>query len=148
LLPPSRHVIWLDNLFTTVRLLERLREDGIGGAGTVRTIKTSREKTEESRRRKHRGNLSESSQSTLKIEINTQKTVGQLAWKDNNVVLFATTVGDLQKTVIRLRKRPSKTQTSAIKTRRMFRDYIRKKLSIPKLVDLYNHYMNLINYFN
>ena len=43
LYPPGKHVIWLDNLFTSVKLLTRLRELGIGGAGTVRTTKTKRE---------------------------------------------------------------------------------------------------------
>ena len=44
LLPPGRHVIWMDNLFTTIKLLERLRREGVGRAGTVRTTKTPREK--------------------------------------------------------------------------------------------------------
>ena len=43
LYPPGKHVVWLDNLFTSVKLLTRLRELGIGGAGTVRTTKTKRE---------------------------------------------------------------------------------------------------------
>jgi hypothetical protein len=42
LLPPSKHVVWLDNLFTSVRLLQRLRELGISGAGIVRLIKIKR----------------------------------------------------------------------------------------------------------
>ncbi|KAF2188860.1 hypothetical protein K469DRAFT_564500 [Zopfia rhizophila CBS 207.26] len=50
--------------------------------------------------------------------------------------------------VIQLRKQPSKTQTGAMKTRRMFGDCIRKELPIPKLVDLYNHYINSINRFD
>ena len=41
------HTVWLDNLFTSARLLEVLRELGIGGAGTVRTTKTKREEKEE-----------------------------------------------------------------------------------------------------
>src|ERR1700722_2520757 len=39
---PGRHVVWLDNLFTSAKLLARLRELGIGGAGTVQTSKTKR----------------------------------------------------------------------------------------------------------
>ena len=35
----------MDNLFTTVKLLERLRAARVGGAGTVRTSKTPREVT-------------------------------------------------------------------------------------------------------
>ena len=40
------HTVWLDNLFTSARLLKRLRDLGIGGAGTVRTTKTQREEKE------------------------------------------------------------------------------------------------------
>ena len=40
---PGRHIIWLNNLFTSVKLLARLRELRIRGAGTVRTSKTKRE---------------------------------------------------------------------------------------------------------
>jgi hypothetical protein len=43
LYPPGKHVVWLDNLFTSVKLFERLRELGIGAAGTARTTKTRRE---------------------------------------------------------------------------------------------------------
>ena len=38
LLQPGMHIIWLDNLFTKIRLLEELREVGIGAAGTVRPL--------------------------------------------------------------------------------------------------------------
>jgi len=43
LYPPGKHVVWLDNLFSSVKLFERLRELGIGAAGTVRTTRTRRE---------------------------------------------------------------------------------------------------------
>jgi hypothetical protein len=40
------HIVWLDNLFTTSRLLSHLRDQGIGAAGTVRTANTRREMME------------------------------------------------------------------------------------------------------
>lgn len=43
------HIVWLDNLFTSARLLTTLKAEGFGGAGTVRTSKTAREEIEESR---------------------------------------------------------------------------------------------------
>lgn len=51
------HTVWLDNLFTSARLLKRLRDFGIGGAGTVRTTKTKREEkeTRDMARAKERG---------------------------------------------------------------------------------------------
>ena len=36
LLKPNMHILWLDNLFTKIRLLEELRRANIGAAGTVR----------------------------------------------------------------------------------------------------------------
>lgn len=42
------HIVWLDNLFTDNRLLERLRDvNGAGAAGTVRAFNTRREVIEE-----------------------------------------------------------------------------------------------------
>ena len=49
--------------------------------------------------------------------VSKNKTVAQMAWRDNNIVLFATTTGDPTATVIRPRKRPSKSRTGAVKTR-------------------------------
>ena len=43
----NKHIVWLDNLFTSARLLTVLRELGFGGAGTVRTTKTKRDELEE-----------------------------------------------------------------------------------------------------
>ena len=40
---PGKHIVWLDNLFISVKLLIRLRGLSIGGVGTVRTTKTKRE---------------------------------------------------------------------------------------------------------
>lgn len=39
----SRHIVWLDNLFTSVRLLATLHEEGFGAAGTVRTTQSKAE---------------------------------------------------------------------------------------------------------
>jgi hypothetical protein len=46
-MPPDKHVVWLDNLFTSCRLLSKLREEGIGGAGTVKTSKSKDELMDE-----------------------------------------------------------------------------------------------------
>ena len=40
------HIIWLDNLFTSARLLSQLDIEGFGATGTVRTTSTSREELE------------------------------------------------------------------------------------------------------
>jgi len=43
----SRFIVWLDNLFTSVKLLSQLKKLGVGAAGTVRTTNTKRELLEQ-----------------------------------------------------------------------------------------------------
>jgi hypothetical protein len=42
-LEPGKHIVWMDNLFTSIQLFTVLRLLGIGAAGTVRTTTTKRE---------------------------------------------------------------------------------------------------------
>lgn len=42
-----KYIVWIDNLFTSARLMTTLRSENIGAAGTVRMGKTQREKNEE-----------------------------------------------------------------------------------------------------
>ena len=46
LYPPYKYIVWLNNLFTSVRLLQRLQAEGIGAAGTIRTVRTKRKEQE------------------------------------------------------------------------------------------------------
>ncbi|KAF2185569.1 hypothetical protein K469DRAFT_778578, partial [Zopfia rhizophila CBS 207.26] len=85
---------------------------------------------------------------TTYYKASKNKTIGQFAWRDNNIVLFASSIGNLAATVIRKRNRPSKTRTGAVKTRKVFRDAISKDLPIPELIDLYNHFMNAVDRFD
>lgn len=70
------------------------------------------------------------------------------AWRDNNVVLFATTVGNLGQTVTRDRRRPAASRTGASQTRKLFGNNIRLPLNIPKLIDDYNHFMGAVDQFD
>lgn len=186
LLQPHRHVIWLDNLFTTLPLLERLRADGIGAAGTVRTSKTPREIHEDSTHKTPSQASSQlssllptppSSQQALqpskklfesfstelikckpwrdalpwgfiRYDVSRTGLVGMFAWRDSNVVLFATTVGNLGETVSRNRRRPAPTRTGASQTRKVFGSKVRMELHIPKLIDDYNHFMGAVDQFD
>ena len=47
LYPPNKHMVWLNNLFTSIKLLSWLWEVGISALGTVRTTKTKQEEQEE-----------------------------------------------------------------------------------------------------
>jgi hypothetical protein len=130
----NKHIVWLDNLFTSARLLSTLREQGFGAAGTVRSSKSKAEllaedpvlATDESQAgEQHQLSQSRSSQSqkprrSLQKEQNrgldssllelkndyggqipwgklygclsADRKVLQFAWKDQNVVLFMSTV--------------------------------------------------------
>ena len=100
----NNHIIWLDNLFMFTSLLTVLKKEGFAGAGTVRTTKTEREEQKD-QAQKEQGRGLDRSLAVLKLRHNTQllwenlyaklsrdKEVLQLAWKDQNVVLFMTTV--------------------------------------------------------
>ena len=81
---PNKHVVWLDNLFTSARLLSILRDLGFGAAGTVRVTKTKRDEYEEKhgteaqqqQKEKNRGLIT--FLSDLKLEYGAQLEWGQL----------------------------------------------------------------------
>ena len=157
----NKHVVWLDNLFTSARLLSVLRELGFGAAGTVRVTKTKRDEYEEKhgtkaqKQQKEKNRGLDTSLSDLKLEygaqlewgqlygvISADKRVAQFAWKDQQVVLFMSTIHDGKQQVERLRRRPALTSTNARTSRAPFGNLAVKKLPIPDFIDLYNHFMN------
>lgn len=128
----QQHVVWLDNLFTSARLLSVLKEEVFGAAGTVPTTKTRQEIIEEtSGTTAEKNNIKEVNRgldpalSALKMEHNMQLEWGKLyaclsadgsvlqfAWKDQNVVLFMSTVSNGKREILRARRRPARTATS------------------------------------
>ena len=121
LYPPKKHVIWLNNLFTSVKLLTRLRGLGIGAAGTVRTTKTQREEqgdlkgnikvaTTTKEKKKKKKVLAKQINQTLTelklthaaqipwgelyAEVSKDGQVMEFTWKDANIMLFMSTVDD------------------------------------------------------
>ena len=199
---PNNHIVWVDNLFSSVKLFERLRQEGIGAGGTVRTVRTKRERYLDKKAAKRQSGAVESTQDlsqdlsqnstqdltqeqakdqdspkellssktkeqfsqklmNIKLyhtdklkwgelywDISKNKTVLQAAWKDAQVVLFASTVVKPESYVDRMRKRPAKTATNAACTRAVFGNLAIKLLSIPDFIDLYNHYMNGVDRFD
>ena len=77
--------------------------------------------------------------------LSSDEKVLQLAWKDNQIILFITTLVDASTTVSRLRKRPNK-KDKWIK--QAFRDQLFKRLKIPDFIDMYNHLMNGVDQAN
>ena len=157
----AMHIIWMDNLFTSAKLLAQLKQEGFGAAGTVRTTKTAREEVEEKHGTKRQKQLKEVDRgldrtlSDLKLKHGGQLTWGQLfgqlskdgevtelAWKDQNVVLFMTTVATGKESVLVERRRPAATAPNARTSRTIFGDEVTKDLWIPQFIDAYNHFMN------
>ena len=134
------HVVWLDNLFTTQRLLSFLRDRGIGAAGTARTNSNIDYRL---------AKLKELSSTVDKIPwgqlycaVSEDEKVIEFGWKDHGLVLFMSTVSDGKGMVNRRRRRPRTTATSAKATRAVFGDRVVIILPIPDFIDLYNHCMN------
>ena len=89
ILPPNKHIIWLDNLFTSIPLLEELREWGIGAAGTVRPTeyKTPREKDAEKKQAKIKveSPIEEPlTQLPISTPIEQAETAEEVIWLDKN----------------------------------------------------------------
>jgi hypothetical protein len=145
-IPGFQYVVWLDNLFTSTNLLNYLRTLGYGATGTCRTNSGICQdfvdkKTKDSK-------VDNISWGSTFQEPTTNNHIVQTAWKDNALVLLMSTIheaSDPQNTVIRLRKRPKSTSTSAKTARKPFGDRPTKKLPIPKLIDDYNHNMNAVD---
>ena len=157
------HIIWLDNLFTSASLLTELKKEGFGGAGTVHIAKTAREEDEaivgttkqRQRAKKEQNRGLDRCLSELKLRhslqipwgeeyamVSADGEVFQVAWKDQAIVLFISTVSDSTKRIVRQRRRPAKTATNARTSRMVFGDAVVKNLAIPDYIDMYNHFMN------
>ena len=157
----NAHIIWLENLFTSARLLTELKNLGFGGAGTVRTTKTAREDIEEAHVTKQQNKEKQYNRGldrsladpklkhgtilkwgTLYAVLSINKEVLELARKDQNVVLFMTTVDRAYDAVRRMRRRPAATATNASTSRAKFGNEAVKEMDMPTFIDRYNHFMN------
>lgn len=144
ILPPNKHVLWIDNLFTTTDLLLTLREYGIGAAGTCKkSLSTgiARELVE----MREKGKKLQLPWGTFKSIVTNDGNIRQLGWQDQAFVLFLTTINVGDKSVMVNRKRPSNTSTSARITQVPFGDCWQKVLPIPDHINGYNHNMNAID---
>ena len=164
--PSLRYCVWLDNLFVSTKLFSYLRNLGYGGAGTCRTNSgicqefVDKKKAEQANQRISRWGL-------LWQAPTENNLVLQTAWKDNNLVLFLSTIhypieidpeivrilqaqtkpGNLigQELIVRNRGRPRATSTAAKSVRAEFGDAVRKNLAIPCVIDEYNHKMGQVD---
>lgn len=144
--PSAGYILYLDNLFTNVKLCQYLRKCGVGVVGTA---------TNKSGILKEYGDMKAQDKKKDEIEWgklftapSPDEDIEFIAWKDNALVLFMTTVADQQSMVEKERKRPSETSTSAKTSRKPFGNSPRKVLPIPVFTENYNHKMNAVDQGN
>jgi hypothetical protein len=71
--------------------------------------------------------------------------VNQIAWKDNALVLFLSTVYTGHETIIRTRKRPNSTQPYSRQIKQKFGQISVLQLSLPSIAADYNDRMNAVD---
>ena len=135
----NNYIIWLDNLFTTTKVLSALRTYGYGGAGTVRK---SEGRGLDDKLVELKKDYSDSIEWGKYYAVVDKDNILQFGWKDQGFVTFMSTVSHSATVVQRLRRRPAATATSAMTSRRVFGDDTTKTLPIPEAIDEYNHHMN------
>ncbi|RPA97051.1 hypothetical protein L873DRAFT_1627162, partial [Choiromyces venosus 120613-1] len=78
-------------------------------------------------------------------ELSVKKSVIQLAWKNAQIILFASTVALPHKQVVQLCKWPTATATKVNIMCKVFGDQLVKYLPIPTTVDSSNHSMGAVD---
>jgi hypothetical protein len=142
-LPTNYYIVFLDNLFTNVKLLRYIRARGWGVTG-ICTAKSGilkrfcDIKKEESRKDKIPWG-------TLFIEPLKDGLINFIAWKDNALVLFMSIVNNGSQVTKKLRKRPLETFTLAKTSRVPFQGQLRALLDIPAFNNSYNHGMGYVD---
>jgi hypothetical protein len=160
LLSTLQYCVWLDNLFVSTTLFLYLRNLGYGAAGTARTNSdickdfVVKKKAEQS-------NQLTSSWGAFWQASTIDNLVLETAWKDNNLVLFLSTIHDFVKLdpevvcaqqaivdlstsiwpelLVQNQKRPKTTSTAARAVHTEFGSATIKKLAILCAIDKYNH---------
>jgi len=164
--PSLQYCVWLDNLFVSTTLFSYLRRLGYSAAGTCRTNSGICQEFV-LKKKAEQANQSISRLRSLWQAPTKDNLVLQTAWKDNNLVLFLSTIhypveldseivrtlqantepGNLigQELIVRNRRRPRATSTAAKSVRAEFGDAVRKNLAIPCVIDEYNHKMGQVD---
>ncbi|RKK30578.1 hypothetical protein BFJ66_g16247 [Fusarium oxysporum f. sp. cepae] len=144
LLPTSTYHVFLDNLFSSCDLFRRLRQRGHGATGTARKncgIYKPLVKLKA---------IDNTAAGSLEFNVvkaipTADNKVNQIAWKDNALVLFLTTVFKGNERLDCIRKKPTTGQMQARPIQRFFGDDPVKQVSIPSIAAIYNNEMNAVD---
>src|SRR6056300_271631 len=126
------YVVAMDNYFTLPKAVKGLKDENIGVVGTARA---------------RHGWPSKEFKKVDDKRFNTLYTLTDkdgfkiMRWVDNNVVTMVSTLHDGTETITRQRKRPRKTTTNMSFVDTVWGGDWVKEISIPGVIDDYNHWM-------
>ena len=134
----ARYHVYLDNLSTSHRLLEVIREHGYGATGTCRLNAGVISELVEIKKKDQKKD--ELPWGTLYSMPAPSGLVNQFGWKDMAFALIMTTIFEEDHKILTLRRRPKETSSSAKTARQSFNDTT-KELEIPEVYHQYNYNM-------
>ena len=141
----GKYHVFIDNLFTSEKLLSYCTKIGIGVTGTARKNSGVHESLlqlwESERNKDNQANK----WGTMRSVYVRNGIVSQAAFKDNSVVLLQSNTMDCSKLVTVSRKRPKMTSRKAKTARAPFGENHTKDLPIPEAIDYYNKNMNHVD---
>ncbi|KAM5529290.1 hypothetical protein FOXYSP1_17134 [Fusarium oxysporum f. sp. phaseoli] len=144
MLPPAVYHVFMDNLFSSSDLFLSLRQHGHGATGTARANCGIYKDLAVS---KNKDKLGKSGYEFNEIRVipTADNQVNQIAWKDNALVLFMSTVFKGNERIECKRKKPSTDHIRARPIQRFFGDETVKLISIPTVAAEYNNEMNHVD---
>lgn len=137
------HIVYLDNLFTNIKLLQYGRKRGWGATGTYTAKSGILKKFSEMKAQDAKKD--EIPWGKLWVAATPDNLINIMAWKDNALVLSMSTASDALKRVKKLRRRPSETSSAAKTARVPFGQHARAWLEIPEYEELYNYEMGAVD---
>ena len=147
---PKDTILFMDNYFTCPELAVALRGRGIAVCGTMKPSRRDLPKLLVEMKKEFAKDIPYGVLAAV-----VQDDVLMVAWQDNNLVLGLTTaygVREIDDSVSKKRKRPSRTSTNARVVLPAFKengqDVHEKEFKVPKLFYYYNKHMGEIDRFN
>ena len=146
--PAKRHIVYMDNPFSTVLLFRKLRKMSIGAVGTTRINSAELPDMSKDKTMTAWNSLTGCVATTPKASGREFLSGGDVLcqrWEDNNIVRWLTTVHYWNEYTLSESRKPWTTSPNAALAWQAFGNQERKTLPIPKVVNDYNHHMNSVD---
>ncbi|KAJ3453158.1 hypothetical protein MRS44_013087 [Fusarium solani] len=144
LLPQLIYHVFVDSLFSSPDLFLSLHQHDHGATGTAR-LNCGIYKELSDYKMKDQSGKSGFKFNEIRVVPTPDIQVNQIAWKDNALVLFLSTVFKGDERCERWRKRPSTTTSTARPIQRFSGDELVKLISVPTVAAAYNDEMNHVD---